>query len=452
MDVASLRQKIDTVVIVMLENRSFDHLLGFLSHEDFDARTDVDGLHRQSAQFDFGNPDDAGRIYWPEAAEDAWLSGDPPHGRRLVAEQIRNGNMDGFVTAYLQAHPDDRPAIPPPMRFCRPADVPVSAALARGYCVCDRWFSCLPGDTQSNRNMAVSGYTLIDSTANVRPPAHWIPDQKTILDWLHSKQLPFEIYVDAPAILGVGRPSNFVLMRSQWQHLESGVFGLDELGARWRGPTVAPAVIYCEPYYDTLAKYLGAHGDCNHPPLPVSFGETFLGRVYRSLVSNPERWKRTVLIVCYDEHGGFFDHAEPPQLRYDPPANHEWEINAPFTTVGVRVPGLVISPYAARQSVCSDVLDHTSILQLVVDRFGTSPGDLAFFGAAADRKQHGIQSISAALTLDEPRADIIDLPTPALRLPAASPARNRGAPLTDDERAFVGSVREKAAAAARGGR
>lgn len=448
MDLQLLRSEIDTIVVVMLENRSFDHLLGFLSHEDFGARAEVDGLHRNGPDFDWRNPDENGRTYRPEAVADGWLSEDPPHGRRLVGVQMgASRSMDGFVRAHLERFPHDQSQVPAPMRFMRPQDVPVTAALAERYCVCDRWFSALPADTQTNRNMAISGYTLIDSTGDVKPPLKWLPDQTTILDWLKQKALPFEIYVDAPYIFGVGRPSNFVLMRSQWPHLNN-AFGLDELGARWRREGKAPAFVYCEPYYDTIAKRLGGHGTCNHPPLPMSFGEGFLSRVYRALTSNPERWKRTVMIVCYDEHGGFFDHVPPPKLEYAAPPHAVWESNLPFQTLGVRVPGLVISPYAAERSVCKEVLDHTSILQLVVERFGEEP-DLAFFGAAPQRKRNGIRSALAALTLDEARDDISDLPTPALRLGNGDRARAER-PTSHDEDLFGRAIESKGAVATAG--
>src|SRR5690349_734828 len=112
----------------MLENRSFDHLLGFLSHEDFGARAEVDGLHRNGPDFDWRNPDENGRTYRPEAVADGWLSEDPPHGRRLVGVQMgASRSMDGFVRAHLERFPHDQSQVPAPMRFMRPQDVPVTA-------------------------------------------------------------------------------------------------------------------------------------------------------------------------------------------------------------------------------------------------------------------------------------------------------------------------------------
>ena len=129
-------EMIDTVVVVMMENRSFDHVLGFLSHESFDGRKDVDGLHQHSEDFDWDNPDSAGNPYGPTATPDGYLPCDMPHSRGEVDVQIADESMLGFIKSYLESQKIDRS--PVPMRFCRPQDIPVTAALARNYTVCDR--------------------------------------------------------------------------------------------------------------------------------------------------------------------------------------------------------------------------------------------------------------------------------------------------------------------------
>src|SRR5450631_131027 len=281
--------KINTIVIAMMENRSFDHLLGFLSHEWYDRRPDVNGLHLHSPDFDWDNPDDAGRKYPPTATPDSYLPCDLPHGRDRVAMQINNGGMDGFIKAYFASQDVD--TSPSPMRFCRPDDdIPITAALARGSRVCDQWFAPIADDTMPNRLMALSGYTLIDSTAIIKPPFHLLPDQKTVFDWLDGKGKKFEIYVDAKAIDDVGPPSNLLLMKSQWKYLPFHAHTLDALEGRWKSTDPAPDVIYCEPFYNDFAIALGMHGNCNHPPLPAAYGEDFLKRLYVALTSNPDKW------------------------------------------------------------------------------------------------------------------------------------------------------------------
>jgi phospholipase C len=428
---------IDTIAVLMMENRSFDHLLGFLSHESFDARKDVDGLHQHSATFNWDNADSAGRLYAPTATPDGYLPTDLPHSRDQVADQIRGGAMDGFIQSYFASQDIDKSPIP--MRFCRPEDVPVTAALARAYTVCDRWFASLPVDTQPNRLMAMSGYTLIDSTGTIKPPFHNLPDQTTVFDWLLQKKKQFEIYVDSAFIPLVGVPSNLLLMKSQWPTVKAFAHPFGEFAKTWQSGDRAPDVLYFEPFYNDIATALGEHGDCNHPPLPLAYGEDFLKRVYTTLVSNPEKWKKTMLIICYDEHGGFFDHVAPPGMKYSAPPKNTWLKPDAFPTLGVRVPGIVVSPLAGVGKCFSGLLDHTSILQLMVDRFGT-PNDLAFFHDAVPRKNNRVLSLAETITESAPRPDIPGVPdAPKAVGPGTTPA------ITDIGLMFRGVMADKPA-------
>ncbi len=214
--------------------------------------------------------------------------------------------MDGFITAYQASQNLDK--TPVPMRFNRPVDIPITAALARNYTVCDHWFAAVPADTQPNRMMALSGETLIDATPG---SLTLFKAEHTVLDWLASKNLDFKIYVDAKTILDVGPPSNLLLMPSQWGHVLAHGEPLDGLAEPWKSDAPAPKFIYCEPFYNDFATVLGQHGNCNHPPLPVGYGEDFLRRVYETLTSNPRNGDAPCCIVCYDEHGGFFARRSP---------------------------------------------------------------------------------------------------------------------------------------------
>jgi len=430
---------IDTIVVVMMENRSFDHVLGFLSHESFDGRADVDGLHQHSNNFDWDNPDDAGSIYGPTATPDGYLPCDMPHGRAEIAMQIDSGSMLGFIKSYFKSQQID--LSPVSMRFCRPQDIPITAALARNYTVCDRWFASLPDDTFPNRLMSLSGYTNIDDTAVVKPPAHLLPDQTTIFDWLATKKRNFKIYVDAAPLAEVGPPASMLLMQNQWDNVVRNSHTLDDLEGHWKSNGAAPDVIYCEPFFNDFAIAIGIHGNCNHPPLPMAYGEAFLRRVYLALTSNPAKWARTMLVICYDEHGGFFDHVAPPKMHYGPPAGSKWLSQTPFETLGVRIPGMVVSPLVEKPSVFSGLLDHTAILQLMVDKFG-SPADLAFFGDAVARKAGGVMSLSATLTRTTPRQDVIGMPA----APSA-PSGGTTTPITDISRMFRGVIASKPAKA-----
>jgi phospholipase C len=402
-----LRSLIDTIVVVMMENRSFDHMLGFLSHEAFGGRTDVDGLHRPSDRFDWDNADDQGNLYAPTATPDGYLPCDLPHSRERVATELAAGAMNGFIKAYFASQSLDKS--PVPMRFCQPEDIPITAALAQNYTVCDRWFASLPDDTWPNRLMALAGTTKIDSTSVLKPPFSLLPDQSTVFDWLEGKGVPFQIFVDADEIDDVGPPSGLLLMKSQWKHVVRHAHTLNELEGQWRDGSPAPGLIYCEPFFNDFAIAISLHGNCNHPPLPVAYGEAFLRRIYAALTANPAKWARTALVICYDEHGGFFDHVNPPTMKYAAPEGNAWVKKDPFTTLGVRVPGLVVSPLVEAGSVFHGLLDHTSILQLMVERFGTS-GDLKFFGDAVARKNNRVLSLGNVITRASPRTDTVVLP------------------------------------------
>jgi phospholipase C len=223
-----------------------------------------------------------------------------------------------------------------------------------------------------------------------------------------------------------------LLMRGQWGNILSNAHTLDKLKQRWHDSRPPPSVIYCEPFFNDFATVLNLHGNCNHPPLPMAYGETFLRTVYTTLTSNPARWARTMLIICYDEHGGFFDHVPPPAMRYAPQPGAEWLDPAPFDTLGLRIPGIIVSPLVEHQSACHALLDHTSILQLMVDKFG-SPDDLAFFGDASNRKASGIRSLAETITRTTPRPSegvtLRPAPVPADPAPTSTRELTPGAQL-----------------------
>jgi len=139
----------------------------------------------------------------------------------------------------------------------------------------------------------------------------------------------------------------------------------------------------------------------NHPPLPVLPGEALLLNIYDALTCNPDRWAGTVLIVTYDEHGGFFDHVPPAAVPYRPASNAIF--TNPFSSTGVRVPGLIISPFVDQKTVYSEWLDHTSILQLLAERFTPGTGHSP---SVELRRTSGIRSLSEVLHRADPRPDI----------------------------------------------
>jgi phospholipase C len=137
----------------------------------------------------------------------------------------------------------------------------------------------------------------------------------------------------------------------------------------------------------------------------MAFGEAFVRQVYEALTSNPGRWQRTVMLLTYDEHGGFRDHVPPLPVTSPPPPGVSYP---EFTTTGVRVPAVIVSPLVKRGSAKHTPLDHTSILALLAERFG-QPGE-SYSSPVAARAAAGIKSVAEALDSGPPRSDIPQMP------------------------------------------
>jgi phospholipase C len=205
-----------------------------------------------------------------------------------------------------------------------------------------------------------------------------------------------------------------------------------------------PQVIIVEPDYNDSPVHLSGHGNDNHPPLPVSFGEIFVKTVYEALTSNPARWAKTLLTLNYDEHGGFFDHVPPLRVPLDPPAGATFEMG-PFTSTGPRVPALLISPYAPRRTAAHGFFDHTSMLQMLADRFDTSGAPYSEAVEARRQAADPIGSVTEALS-PEARSDVPRLPHGSIA--ATAPLVSVRPPRTDGQRSFAAAA--SAFAAARG--
>jgi len=185
--------QLQTIVILMMENRSFDNILGHLSMGRFGNRKDIAGLIDPEVNLDYTNFLD-GQGYQPFEIKDVPLSHDLPHSRDLVNVQLaKTGTrftMSGFAEAYYRAT-GSKVNDPPSMGFLSPGDTSMSSFLATQYAVCDNWFAPLPTDTQPNRSVACSGYSLIDDT-KPRP----IPTVKGsfVFEWLNAHNVNWRVY------------------------------------------------------------------------------------------------------------------------------------------------------------------------------------------------------------------------------------------------------------------
>jgi phospholipase C len=387
------------IFVVMMENRSFDHMLGHLSLDGHD----VDGIQGGAWLQQVANPYN-GHPYEPFALTDPYskTEADPPHSRSSTALQLgkwdgRRYPMKGFVDTYAKAtgaSPISPGGAPLAMGYFTGRDAPVSDFLARNFAVCDRWHAPLPAGTQPNRLMAMSGFTPFDY--NETP----MPHQKLVYDWLEEAGIRWRVY-------HAGIPF-MALMPSRLGQILAGR-NFRKFGNIWADvmnepPGTFPQVVFLEPLYAD-APHIGPSSD-DHAPGGIKEGQGFLHQCYRALTRVPAIWKDSVMIVTYDEHGGFFDHVSPPRIRTDPPPGGQYK-DGPFESLGVRVPALVISPMVTPGHVFHGVMDHISILKLIGDVFGGRRGYSELVNARP------VESVSAVL--NHPAGDRERVPAPTLK-------------------------------------
>jgi phospholipase C len=395
-----LKKNVDTIVVVIMENRSFDHVLGHLRSPIYGNRREVEGIE-DVANPDYLNPNNDGEGIAPFWTADGPLNSDLPHDPEKVAKQLAYSQaMDRyFMTGFVKAFEDEfhtSVSNPPVMGLLQPNSIPATSKLAAQYAVCDNWFACIPTSTAPNRLMSMCGFT------NHRDTGILLPDQDTVYDWLLKRGIRWRVYAAGlPFFTLMPRLSTLVLT-THFRRLTDLPKDLAE-----ERPDDWPQVIFIEPDYYDCPVHLQPPCD-NHPPLAVAPGEIFLAQVYKWVSSDAQRWSRTVFVVTYDEHGGFFDHVSPLRVKY---RNSAYSVT--FDSTGPRVPAIVAGPFAPR-GVAKEPLDNTSTLQLIAERFGNA-GE-AYSLEVAGRMHQNIKSVSSVLSVEARNTDLCDM-TAALAKP-----------------------------------
>jgi phospholipase C len=198
-----------------------------------------------------------------------------------------------------------------------------------------------------------------------------------------------------------------------------------------------PSVIFIEPEYSDSPTHFGWTPNDNHPPTPIGPGEHFLRDIYTLLTRDSAKWNRTLLIATHDEHGGFFDHVPPLAIPAVIPPGADY--TDAFESTGPRVPALVASPWISPGTVFSDPVDHTSILQLLSEKFAGTPD---YNEGVAQRRKSGIQSVSQVLAqaLAQPRTDIP--PPPPITIASTVELTPGVEPKTDNQQAFTKAAKD----------
>ena len=362
-------QKVDHVVVVMLENRSFDHMLGYLSLTG--GRADVDGLQPDLAN-EYKN-----HVYPVHHLTTTRVDDDPDHSASAVDVQLDGGQMDGFVASMAASLADggDSAGDPSPvMGYYEAAEVPVYDHLVEEFLVCDRWFSSVPGATWPNRLYSLCGRAAgsRDDLPPHRPPLY---DQPSFARHLDAHGVSWRWYCfDTPTLRLADAHY------TAGHHRRFGYFSTTGLTWKTRSEIrvdaraasfledaakgTLPSVSWIDPAF-TSFNPLGFNPNDDHAPADISDGQDFVLAIYDALASGPG-WDRSLLIIVYDEHGGFYDHVPPPEAPDDNPGM--------FGRYGVRVPAIIVSPWVEPRSVSSTIFDHTSIIKSILLRF--CPGAL----------------------------------------------------------------------------
>jgi phospholipase C len=347
---------IDHIVVLTMENRSFDHILGYLSLPQAKGgmgRTDIDGL--KGGEFNVANGITCPSF--PFVATDTIITPDPPHGHEPVFRAINGGKMDGFAQNCADGN---GPAVATRiMGYHTGVNVPVYDAMARDFGICHRWFAPHPGPTFCNRfyettgrlNIDADGFWEFDNSSPLR--AVFTP---TIFDYLTQQKVSWKYFESYYCFLRFFEAHTFDT--ANIVSFDDPEFGFANL-ARTGG---LPSVSFIDPHFIELPP----DGNCDGPPADIQKGQDLVQQVVNAMVSSP-LWPKTLLIVVYDEHGGFYDHVPPPAATPNSPES--------LATYGVRVPAFFVTPWIKPGSVFGHDgivplhFDHTSILKTIARRF-----------------------------------------------------------------------------------
>jgi len=397
----------------MLENRSFDHILGFSQITGSDG-SPIDGLKPSGNP---GIPDTDGKLFPPTM--DASYSGnyetDPGHDFLDVNTQIfgtqhpaagLKGDMSGFVKAYRATNGGNSATVGNVMKCFDPAKVPVLTTLAREYAVCDRWFSSVPGPTLPNRLFAHCGTS--------RGRLDLSPDDfggfTTVYEVLdkNNPSVSSCIYSDGWTAAATFK----YLLEYQDQFYGT----LDDFETDCADNDL-PSYCFLEPRYSSsLVKETFLPQNDQHPDSDVREGEELIFRVYQAIRSNRKVWENSMLVIVYDEHGGLYDHVLPPDA-YAPDSSPPDDLNFDFKRLGVRVPAVIVSAYTGRK-VIHDQFDHTSLIATARKLFTGQWQD----DKLGWRAQHANTFEEVAITQTRPRTDHVRIAFSVNQHPAKAKA------------------------------
>ncbi len=349
---------IDHIVVVMMENRSFDHY--------FQKLPEYGQKDAAVAPANFSNPDGAKvpvpiyhRTDAPPDKGPAYCFVDTSHGYVPSHQEANGGKMDGFVIANEGSHEQPVHGTPDMLSGARAmgyydqTDLPFYYWLANEFAIGDHYHASVLGPTLPNRMY------LLSSTSDGY--AVNLPHDKktdTVAEYVAEREVDWKLYAS-------GLPSYAVFINKYIAEKDDHIRKIDAFYADVAAGTLPP-LAYVEPQ---LAK--GGH-DSNdeHPPADAQLGQQFAAKVVDTIAKSPY-WAHAVVFITYDEHGGLFDHVPPPKACApdDLSVALDGGEKPTFANLGIRVPFIVVSPYAKKHFVGHHVYDHTSINRFIEARF-----------------------------------------------------------------------------------
>ncbi|WP_426528828.1 alkaline phosphatase family protein [Bradyrhizobium sp. McL0615] len=439
----SVTGTVEHLFVLMLENRSFDHMLGLSGITGPDAQTGaqtaIDGLSGTESNSYNGRTFTVSR-----GAPDVALH-DPGHGFTSVLIQLcgegaryESGNTypainnSGFVFDYARQHPDTPDEA---MKCFTPEQVPVITALAREFVVCDRWFCSMPGPTEPNRWFVHAGTAgNRDDNLSKREYADGMAlpwggvefENGSIFSHLKKAGVKYRIYAcdefpNVALLDGVSRTFD--------------IDDFDDFAEDVASASYDAAYTFIEPSYDVFRKYKG--GNSQHPLASAKAGELLIMRTYEALRKSPI-WASSMLVVTYDEHGGFYDHVAPPPARAT--GSKGRASGFMFDQLGPRVPAVIVSPLIPKNLIDHRVYEHSSVIATLINLFNLEP--LTPRTSSSSNFRHlvslSVPRDDAPLTLPDPMAGMM---TRSIKLTVADTVADKpNAPLEDDPTGMIDEV------------
>jgi phospholipase C len=410
---------IDHVVILVQENRSFDHYFG--------SYKGVKGFNDQSAAFQQPYPGNttnapAGVLlpfHLDITKTNAACTHDISHDWVPQHQSWDNGAMDGFVTSRIPINATDAVMT---MGYYTRADVPYYYAAADAFTLCDNYFCPVIGPSDPNRlyTMAASldpdgthGGPLLETLAfQSRQPFYGKLTLTTMPEQLEVRGISWKVYGSPEQNLLSGAFSDNVL--SYFKNFQDTSSPLYQNAFNPLFPTDFIADV-ASGNLPQVSWILASLVTSDHPPAPATFGENTLSLIVQALSAIPLTWARTVLFATYDENGGFFDHVPPVTAPPGTPGEYVTAASVPDASaeggisgpigLGIRVPTMIISPFSRGGFVSSDLFDHTSILRFLETRFGAEVPNLSAW------RRQTVGDMTSAFNFTKPDYSIPNLPS-----------------------------------------